>query len=67
MYDKIIWVNAKQHGIDFLTLEEVREDHSLILRAPYMTKDFIKAIEQSRPAVVYIKYQVLLIPFQEQP
>lgn len=46
---------AKIHQIDFLEIEE-RYPAFLVLSAPYMSKNFIKHVENMRPANIWIKY-----------
>jgi hypothetical protein len=51
---------ARIHQIDFLEIEEILpyiSSPKVILKAPYMSKDFIKHVENMRPAIVFYDYK----------
>ena len=47
---------AKIHQIDFLEIE-VQVPATVILSAPYMSKKFIKHVENAKPVHIWIKYE----------
>jgi hypothetical protein len=57
MTKELIELIAEEHKIDFFTMEVIPPEGRIVLRAPYMTKAFVKEIERWRPAVLYAEYQ----------
>ena len=57
MTEELINLTAEKYKIDFFTIEVTPREGYAVLRAPYMTKAFIKEIERLRPVVLFIQYK----------